>query len=89
MSYEDFDHLIYDYIGIWNLEYHDFKFVWRIYDSKDKADFIDYQKFYRDIQTHLVSSDGIREGTRQPLGATQGGRTLNKSRSPSGAMRKT
>lgn len=49
MSYADFDHLIYDFIGIWNLDYHDFKFVRRIYDSKDKADFIDYQKFYWDI----------------------------------------
>ena len=61
MTFEDFDWLIYDFIGASNMPYHDFKLIWNVYSSKEKDDYIDYFRFNRDIQKQLVSEDGLRD----------------------------
>jgi len=49
MSFDDFEKLIFDYIGASTLPYHDFKLIRNVYLSREREDYIDYFKFNRDI----------------------------------------
>jgi len=74
MTFEDFDKLIYDFIGISNMPYHDFRLIRNMYASQERDDYIDYFKFNRDIQKQLISEDGIKD--------REYGQSMNWSRSP-------
>ena len=61
MTFEDFDKLIYDFIGVSNMPYHDFRLIRNMYASHERDDYVDYFKFNRDVQKQLVSEEGIRD----------------------------
>lgn len=84
MSFEDFEHLVYDFIGVPHMPYHDFKFIWRIYESWEREGFIDYEKFYRDLKAQMASGEGLRDGGQKYTASS-----FNKSRSPSKTLNKT